>query len=111
MAVVFTLSFKSFMTRFNILDTEYKKRSLSYAEACADTAMLRVIENSSYSGETISFGSEECIITVTGGPTGPFTIHAKSSVPNTGLHKAVSNIELILSPSFSVTDRKEVSNF
>lgn len=111
MAVVFTLSFKSFMTRFNILDTEYKKRSFSYAEACADVAILRVIENSSYTGETIPFGSEECIIAVTGGPTGPFTIRAESSVPKAGSRKAVSNIEVTLDSSFSVTDWKEVSNF
>ncbi len=113
MAVVFSLSFKSFMTRFNILDTEYKKRSFSYAEACADMAILKVIENSSYASGSVAFGTEGCVVTVTGGPVGPFVIQAKSSVPGSGINprKAVTNILVNLNPNFSVAGRKEVPNF
>lgn len=107
MAAVFSLSFKSFMTRFNILDAEYKKRSFSYAEACADTAVLKVIENNSYAGETILFGSEECVIT----HPSLYVIQAKSSVPKSSSHKAVSNIEIRLNTDFSVASQKELSNF
>jgi hypothetical protein len=73
--------------------------------------MLKVIENSSYIGETITIGSEECIITATGGPAGPYTINAKSSVPKARTNKAVSNIRVVLNPDFSVSSWKEVSNF
>jgi hypothetical protein len=107
MAVVFTMSFKSFMTRFNILDMEYKSRSLNYAETCANTAILKVIENNAYTGETISFGTESCTVTV----TGTYVINAKSSVPQANANKAVSNIQITLDSAFSVTNRKEVANF
>lgn len=106
MAVVFTLSFKSFMTRFNILDAEYKKRSFNYAEACVDTAILKVIENNSYAGETIAFGSEECIVT----HPSLYIIKAKSSVPKSGSNQAVSNIHVMLNSDFSVANHKEVPN-
>ena len=111
MAVVFTLSFKGFMTRFNLLDNEYKKRSFNYAQACADTAILKVIENNSYAGETIPFGTEECIVTVT--HSGTYIIQAKSLVPKsvTIANKATSNIKVILNADFSVASRKECRVF
>lgn len=110
MTVVFTLSFKGFNTRFNFLDAEHKKQSLNFAEACVNTAVLKIIEfGVSYIGETITFGDEECAVTVTG--VGPFIIQAKSSVPKGGARKAVSNVKVTLNSDFSITEWIEVPVF
>lgn len=44
------ISFGGFFTRFTILENEYKEISTSLAEACADMAILKLIENWNYAG-------------------------------------------------------------
>ncbi len=44
--VASSLSFSGFFTRYNILDSELKKVSLSVAEGCVDQALLELAENS-----------------------------------------------------------------
>lgn len=39
-----------YLTRGEILDSEYKVRSIALAEACADTALLKLVQDPSYSG-------------------------------------------------------------
>ena len=46
--LTFILSFTGFFARFNILDAEYKKISLGLAEACADSAVLKLAIDSTY---------------------------------------------------------------
>ena len=106
---VFSMSYKSFTTRFNLLVVEYKKRSLNLAEACIHIAILKIIEDNSYAGsETIVFGDDECrIINI----TGTYTIHAQAYAPKIGFRRAVSNIEVVLNPDLSTADWKEVPNF
>ena len=54
------ISFGGFFTRFTILENEYKKISTSLAEACAETAILKLIEDWNYAGgedQTINLNS------------------------------------------------------
>ena len=48
LAITFTLSFTAFYSRFNVLDSEFKKVSSALAEACVNSAMLRIANDSSY---------------------------------------------------------------
>lgn len=69
--VTTTLSFAGFSGRFNILESEYKKRSRELAEACLATARLKLAENNFYSGNGIvSVGSDTCHYQTTGDSSG-----------------------------------------
>lgn len=75
-----SLSLTSFYGRTNILDFELKEKSFALAEACADTAILRLAEDSSYGGnETVNVvGADKCQIeSVVGG-----TINVKADYKN-----------------------------
>ena len=66
--VVTTTSLTSFYGRSNILESEFKERSLSIAEACVDQAFLAIANDSSYGGnQDVTIGSDHCHI---GGLTG-----------------------------------------
>lgn len=107
MVVVFSMSFKGFMTRFNLLDSEYKKRSLNLAEACANTAVLKVIENSSYTGgEAITVNGENCSIVSVVVSGSQYIIRSSAVV-----QEAVSNVEITLNSDFSLARWEEVPNF
>src|SRR3989338_10652840 len=59
--VVFSLSFSGFFTRFNLLDSYNKEASLALANACGDIAVLKFIQDDTYSGnETLPIGSDSC---------------------------------------------------
>ena len=98
------------MARFNIQDSEYKKRSFSLAESCANLAILKKIQDLSYnpSNETITINGEDCTIVSI---TGTYIIHTQALIPKTGSHRATSNIEVTLNPDFSVANWKEVPKF
>ena len=63
------LSIREFYGRSNILDFELKEKSSALAEACIDTAILKLAKNPSYSprDESISVDEDTCLIkSVTG---------------------------------------------
>ncbi len=62
--VATSLSSSSFYGGFNVLDSELKERSSALAEACIDTAILRLANNPSYNptDEYISLGGDGCVI-------------------------------------------------
>ena len=63
LVVTVTLSYSSFFTRYNLLDSEFKDRSAALAEGCVDMALLKLAVDPSYSGnETVNIGSESCQI-------------------------------------------------
>lgn len=71
MTIVFTLSSASFFSRSNILDANQKEISLALAEACADSALLKLAQNSSYAGnENVNIGSDTCSILALESPPG-----------------------------------------
>ena len=89
--------------RFNILDSELKERSSALAEACADTAILKLANNSGYTGGeiiTVS-GSDTCTIdsVVT---AGTFTLHAN-------YHNSFTNLQVIVNTTtLAVTHWEEI---
>lgn len=66
-----TGSLTGFYTRFNILDSELKKRSSALAEACADVVLYRLLEDPAYAGPSIGYpvGSDTCNIYVANNPS------------------------------------------
>ena len=55
------VSMTGIMGRFNVLDAESKERSISLAEACADTAILNFSQAFS-PPSTVTAGSDTCSI-------------------------------------------------
>jgi hypothetical protein len=73
--VAMTLSFTGFFTRFDILDSENKKRSDALADACLDSARLEIALDNTFNGEKIvEVDGEKCRYKVESG--GIVKIHA-----------------------------------
>ncbi len=69
--VATTLSFSGFFGRFSVLEHEFKKKSFSLAEACAEQARLKLFIDNEYSGnETVNVGTDSCQIFPSSNPTG-----------------------------------------
>jgi len=49
LVLVIALSYSGYFARFNELDTEFKKQSLAYAEACADIAIAEIAKDATFS--------------------------------------------------------------
>ena len=64
MITAVALNQTSFFARSEILDAEYKNRSSALAEACVDTALLKLAVNPGYAGPDpdIPVGSDTCDI-------------------------------------------------
>lgn len=62
--ITITLSLSNFFSRFTILESEYKERSLALAEACVDSALVKIALDNSYSpsNELVSVGKSSCTI-------------------------------------------------
>ena len=104
-AVVFSLSFSGFFTRFNLLDSYNKEASLNLAEACGEIAVLKRVQDNTYSGnETLFIGSEECGVR----PIVGLTIQTTATKGG-----AISNIVIDLDSSIppNITRWREVGNF
>ena len=54
--------------------------SLDIAESGAETAMIKLLRNPSYTGETLSVGNGQAVITITG--TNPITILSRGTLSN-----------------------------
>ncbi len=106
-AVVFSLSFSGFFTRFNLLDSEYKERSYELAYACFNVAVLRLASDSGYLGnETVTVGADTCQIRTI---TTPGTIETKAIMSVDG---ATTNLRGVINlTNFTVTSLIEVPNF
>ena len=46
--IIFTLGASTFFARFDVLDIENKRESLSLAQACVNAAMLKIARDASY---------------------------------------------------------------
>ncbi len=98
--MVINVSLTAFYSRFNILDSELKERSSALAEACADTAMLKLANNSSYNpvNEVVTVGSDTCtIISVTGSITKTILTKADFKNYNTKLQIKVDATTIAVS--------------
>lgn len=105
--VVTTLSFTGFYSRFNMLDAELKARSAAAADACADTAILKLAQNLDPGDLVLSLNSlDQCRVgSVSGATQKTFRIQATSS------ESAVTNLEVTLNTDFSVASWQEISTF
>ena len=106
MSFVFAVSFSGFFNRFNILDSSLKETTNSLAEACVETALLKLAENSAYSGnENINIDGEQCVILPieTGG--GQKIIKAKAVIK-----EIVTNLKVAVNSSdFSIISWEELA--
>lgn len=108
MIITLTLSSVSFSSRFNILGAELKKISLALAEACAETALLKLAQNSSYSGnENIQIGDKSCSILTIETSGSQKIIKTKANVKD-----FISNLKITASsPNLSIIFWEEIGNF
>ncbi|MBI2591778.1 MAG: hypothetical protein HYW34_03835 [Candidatus Brennerbacteria bacterium] len=108
MTIVLTLSSASFFSRSNVLDSNQKETGLGLAEACADTALLKLAQNSSYAGnENINIGSDTCSILALESPSGQKVI--KTWTNYKGYR---TNIKIILNyPVMTIISWEELPNF
>lgn len=106
-----TLSMTGFAGRLNILDSEYKERSLGLAEACVDTAILRLAQTPTYSvtppGVVVPVGGDSCNIRSITPATDPIVIQATASFQN-AFTNLVVNVALA---DLSIISWQEVANF
>ena len=106
------VSLSGYFARFNVLDSEYKERSIALAEACADTAILRLAQDSGYHGpDTVNVGSDVCTILSVESNGSEFIIKTQAAFPlltsNSSEH-AFTNMEVIVqSNDFSILSWKE----
>ena len=86
--ITVTFNLNGFFGRFNILDNENKEITNSLAEACLDTALLRLTQNPAYTpdpsvpgDQTVGVGNTVCKIRLInpGGTTWPKTIQVVAS--------------------------------
>ena len=93
--VSITLSQSAFLSRSVVSDSENKEKSISIADACADTARLKLITDHTYSGnESVPIGSESCFIrpVLTNTPSiGESTIEVKASIRD-----SVTNLRVVI---------------
>jgi hypothetical protein len=102
LVIITGLNLNEFYTRSNILDSELKEKSVALAEACADTAILRMVNGSSYSTpSTVNIGSDTCkILSVIGSTIQVQAIYNKNYY---------TTLQIVLdSSTFAVTSWKEI---
>ena len=95
LTVTLSLSFTGFLARFDTLNLEYKERSFSLAEACADSAIFQIASNQAFvaaTPQTVVIGSFSCQYTVSAVSGGVNTIKTKATFPQTGAEQAVTNL-------------------
>lgn len=107
MSFVFAVSFSGFFSRFNILDSSLKEMANSLAEACAETALLKLAENSAYAGnENIDIGGNQCAILPLETAGGQKIIKTKADI-----QKAVANLKVVVdSSTLSIISWEELAN-
>lgn len=108
MAISLALSFSSVSNRFDILGAEFKKNSRALAEACAETALLKLAQNSAYNGnENIQVSSSSCSILTVESSGSDKIIKTKANFQN-----YVTNLKIIATvPDVAVISWEELANF
>ncbi|KKR55701.1 MAG: hypothetical protein UT92_C0001G0044 [Candidatus Curtissbacteria bacterium GW2011_GWA1_40_24] len=99
-----SLSFSSFFNSSDVQDSNLKESSYFLAEACGETALLKLSQNSNYSGnEIVSVASGTCKI---------FTLEASSSQKiiktQASSSEAATNLKIIVqTPSLDIVSWEE----
>src|SRR5262245_12159267 len=80
--ITLDLSYAGVFVRVNVLDTEYKKESVGYAEACVEKARIMIANTNGFSASNQgvdidpALAGNECTLNVSG--TAPYVIHAQA---------------------------------
>ena len=89
-------------SRFNILDSESKERSLALADACIDTLLSQLSMASAVTPGSYPVGSDTCQILSN---SSPYQVQGI-------FNNAYTNVEVSIDPdTFAVTSWEEVANF
>ena len=107
--VAVTAGLTGFYSRSNILDAEFKERSVALADACVDQALLQIAINPSYGGDTTVTLSDkdQCYI----GPVPPGS-GIKTFKTQAIFQNAYTNLEITIDTSdISIVSWKEIPNF
>ena len=108
MAIALTLSLSSFFTRANILNTNFKEISHALAEACIETALLKLAQDSAYAGnEVITVGSNQCSILTLESISNQKIIKANAVFQNTTTNLKIT----VFSSDLSVISWEELAKF
>ncbi|MBI2609980.1 hypothetical protein HYW53_02280 [Candidatus Giovannonibacteria bacterium] len=103
LTVALTLNQSGFFARSAILDSEYKERSSTLAEACVDQALVKLVADPAYGGnETISFGADACSvrpILFDSPASGKTTIETKAN-----FNEAITNLRIVVNSSDHALD-------
>src|SRR4051812_28055059 len=103
-----SLSFSGFYGRYDILESELKNRSTNIAEACADMAMLKVTNDSSYNpnNEVIPIDNANCTIKSVTNNGAQITILIQENYSN-----YYTNLRILVdSSTFSVISWQEIES-
>lgn len=101
---VVTSNFSNYVARYNIFDSELKEVSTSLAEACANTAILKLAVDNTYfppaGGYTINLGSNQCQIVSVCPHTSswPKTIQAQAKSNN-----IYTNLQVVIPDATHIT--------
>jgi len=99
LVVTVSLNQSGFLTRTIMSDSEFKEQSAGLAEACADYAILRLVNNPGYDGnEKIYYGTDGCMVRTIDPATDPITIETTASTTGatTNLIIEVDNSSLVV---------------
>jgi len=87
-----SISFTSFSSRFNVSDSEFKKRSSNLAEACVDAELLKLAQGTTYAnGATVAVGSDSCTVFSVATAAGQTTIKTKAI-----FQQSVTNVQAVV---------------
>jgi hypothetical protein len=117
--ITISLSYSGFFVRANVLDTEFKKESLGFAEACVDVARIKIANTNGLQinppgsalpvdlNDNPADGNECTIVSING--TAPYTIKAQTEYKHsfTNILATVSRT----ANNVTVETWKEVANF
>lgn len=106
--IVFTMSLGSFLGRENSLGLHLKEKSRGLAEACVETARLKIVQNPNYiGGENINVASDTCRIISVANLSGNSLISAQGSY-----QRIFTNLEAtIRQDDASILDWQEKARF
>lgn len=108
MAVVFSVSSSGFFMRANTVGAVLKAEGRALADACISSALLRLAENRSYTGEeTIALENGNCVILRIVKKDNDYEIKASSNLRGT-----ITNLKIEARGSdLAILSRKEVASF
>ena len=108
LGITLAISSAGYFSRNDILKNEFKERSFALAEACVDTALLKLAQNQSYNGnENVSVGNDQCSILLIETASGQKIIKTKAT-----FQSAVTNLKITVNnTNLSVIYWEEVAKF